>query len=249
MKRHLSIFMLFIRSTFYRVLVVLGLLAVTETGLVYVTLERFLAESAQGAEKNYALSELIKEAGLIWVFVIAFVLITVILCMFGCDFRGKLEYTLQRLGVSPVKIFFWQAACNALTYVIFWMVQVYLVFGFGMYYMKAADPSWVTNQTLFLEFYRSRFLFSIFPMEDVGIWVTNVCLVLCLGIVTARVPHAQRRGKPSVGFFAVMLIVGTLFWQGWGLFENAAVALALLLIVTGMTLAFVGLTEPGLDEE
>lgn len=249
MKRHLSIFMLFIRSTFYRVLVVLGLLAVTETALVYVTMERFFAESAQGTERNYALSELINEAGLIWVFVAAFVLITVILCMFGCDFRGKLEYTIQRLGISPVKIFFWQAACNALTYVIFWMVQVYLMFGFGMYYMKVADPSWVTNQTLFLEFYRSRFLFGIFPMEDVGIWVTNLCLVLSLGIVTARVPHAQRRGKPSVGFFVVMLIAGTLFWQGWSLFENEVVALALLLITTGMTLAFVGMTEPGLDEE
>lgn len=248
MKRHVSVFMLFVRGSVYKVLVVLAAMVLAESVLVFAVLKDWLEAEAQNALDTYALNSLVTESEIVWVFFAAFLLITLILCLFGCDRNGKLEYTIQRLGISPISIFFWQAACNALMYVLLWLVQLYAAFGFGLYYLKVADPSWVTNQTLFLEFHRSDFLFSLLPMENGGCYVLNIIMVLCLGIVTARVPHCQRKKHIPIAIF-VMLGLMLLIWpQGVGEGAAIAVLISVSILIAGMSILSVYLAEPGFED-
>ena len=249
MKQYFSIFMMFVRSSIYRVLAVLALMVAAEGVLFYATMHRFLNSMDLGERGYFVLNRLVEDARMGVVFGIAFVLITVLLCRVGHDRRGKLEYTIQRLGVSPVHIFFLQAGCNALFYMLLWLIQVYAAFGFCIWYLQAADASLTTNQTLFLETYRSIFLSSIFPMEDVMGWITNVLVVLLCGVASARVPHAARRGKASFGFFTMLLLMALVFHAGLDTFDMRMTLLICAPLVMGMTIVFVYMTEPGLDEE
>ena len=249
MKRYLSIFMLFVRSSLYRVLAVVALMVGAECVLFFTTMQKFLNGMAEGESGYFVLNRLISDSKIGIVYCIAFIAVTLLLCRVGNDRKGGLEYTMQRLGVSPVCIFFLQAVCNALFYVLLWFVQIYVAFAFSTCYLHLADVSLTTNQTLFLESYRSVFLFSIFPMENVWVWIADVVLVLCLGVVTARVPHASRRRKLSFGFFATMLVMAFAFWQGYGGLDSVAVLLGWPLLIMGMTIVFVFLTEPGLDDD
>ena len=249
MRKSLSIFMLFVRSSLYRVLAVIALMLVAECGVFFVTMKKFLDGMAAGERGYFVLNRLIEESKIGVLFCVAFILVTVLLCRVGSDRKGGLEYTIQRLGISPVRIFFLQAACNALFYALLWLVQVYTAFAFSTCYLHMADAALKTNQTLFLEAYRSGFLFGIFPMENVWGWIADVVLVLSLGIVTARVPHASRRRKLSFGFFAMMLVMAFAFWQGFGAIDSMIILLGWPLLIVGMTIVFVFMTEPGLDAD
>jgi len=250
MKRHLSILMLFVRGTLYRVLPVMALMAGVEVFLFSRELSVYLdAEGMAESVGRYSLSMLIEDADFIRIFMVAFALITLLLCLFGCDFNGKLDYTLQRLQISPMKIFLWQAGYNAAVYALLWMVQVYTLFGCSLFYMKAAPQTWVTNQSLFLEVHRSTFWFSMFPMGSGLLWVCLVLLFLCLGIVTARVPHCQRRRKPPVAFLLMMVIMLNIFTAGLSGDPTAFfVIVVFAVLLSAGTVFFVHLAEPGLDE-
>lgn len=249
MRRHIPIFMMFVRSSLYRVLLILAGMVLAESFLFFLTIKEYLEVEARNPAGAYALNRLIQDSKIVWVFLVSFLLITLVLCLVGCDFNGKLEYTVQRLGISPIGIFFWQAGCNALMYVLFWLAQLYTVFGFCMYYLQAADPSWVTGQTLFLEFHRSGFLFTLLPLENIAGWLLNVVTVLCLGIVTARVPHCQRRkSRPIAIFVLIAWTIGT--WPPTEMGGTLSiVAMVINSIVAGLSIFCVYLAEPGLKEE
>ena len=189
MKKHLSVFMLMARSSIYKVISVLMLMAVAEWGLFY----RRLAQGVMSDCHN--LEIVVDDSRIAWVFGVAFLLITIFLCQTGCGFSSKTGYTLQRLSISERMVFVWQSIYNVMCYCLFWFTQILIVFGLCSLYVNMAPKGYVTNQTVFLAFYRNDFLHSLLPMEDVGFWVKNVLSVLSMGICSAHYPMAQRRGK------------------------------------------------------
>ncbi len=188
-KKHLSVFMLMARNTIYKILGLFVLMAAVEGSLVYSRLK-------QGdTGDSFNLELVISESHILWVFGIGFVLITIMLSMTGCEFSSKLGYILKRLSISERWIFFWQSIYNTICYLLFWMVQILIVFGLCNLYVKMAPEGYVTNQTVFLAFYRSDFLHSLMPMEDIAYWVRNMIIVVALGICSAHYPMVQRRGS------------------------------------------------------
>lgn len=227
MKKHLSVFMLMARSTIYKVIGLFVVMAAVGWSLVYFRLK----QGATGDSFNLEL--VIEESRISLVFAIAFVLITILLSRTGCEFSSKLGYTLKRLSISERWIFFWQSLYNMMCYLMFWMVQVLVVFWFCSLYVKMAPEGYVTNQTIFLAFYRSDFLHSLLPMENVIFWVKNIIAVIAMGICSAYLPIAQRRGGKKVEVVLWISTTAVFFVGELGEYLNPVMAIISALIGIG----------------
>ncbi len=205
MKKHISVFMLMARSTIYKIIGLFGLMGVIEWSLFYARLKQGMTGD------KFHLELVIEESHISWVFGIAFVLISILLMSTGRETSTKLGYTLKRLSISERWVFFWQAVYNMICYFMFWCMQILLVFLFCKMYEGMAPTEYVTNQTVFLAFYRSDFLHSLLPMEDAFFWTRNVFLLLALSICSAEYPMELRRNGKGKEIIVLMIACDTFF--------------------------------------
>ena len=139
MKKHVSVFGFYIRSSIYKVLLAVLLMVLAETG---VFLLKFRGELAN----YYELSEVFvqENAGVAYLarpekvldnsftsllFAVAIIIVSVILCLPGCEFGAKTSYIIKRLQVSERACFFWQMLCSLMLYLLVYAVQLATVFG------------------------------------------------------------------------------------------------------------------------
>lgn len=227
MKRHKSVLQLFIRSSFLQVLAVCTLVAVSNSIMFFRTWERLTEQYLAGELQILLLENVIDEARFLGFFVIGMGLITVFLRRVGSNAGGRLEYTLYRLQITPKQVFLWQAFYNGCCYVLFWMVQSVVVFLLGMYFVRTADSSMVTNQSLFLAFYRNDFLHGVLPLEHVAGWLRNFSWFATLGWTVAYDVYVSRRGKHSIWMYAVLITGFFNFAQGM---EGASIVWTVILL-------------------
>ncbi|MBR5229034.1 MAG: hypothetical protein IKV96_04275, partial [Firmicutes bacterium] len=119
-------------------------------------------------------------------------------------------YTFQRLSVSERGVFGWQAVCNTGFYFLLWAVQCILIFAMCAMYMKTADASITSGQTVFLAFYRSKFIHCLMPLEQTGRLIRNIFTICGLGIASAYTSRAHRHDSRS--FAIVVMSAGLLFF-------------------------------------
>lgn len=158
------------------------------------------------------------------VFGIAFVIVTLFLVWNGTNQGSRSHYTLQRLQVSEKGIFMMQSIYNGLCYVLLLGVQllIFLV-QYSMYANRTKD---ITNQTLFLAFYRNDFMYSVFPLEGGLRWTMNILIIVSCGVSAAVFTYLQRRGKIAWSLFVVVACIGLGFVQEIG--EMLIIVTALL---------------------
>ena len=222
MRQHVSIFLLFARSTVYKLLLALPVLLAVQAGLFWLALSRNPAAS---------LPRLVELSRLAWPFGAALAITSLILCRPGCDFGARTSYTLRRLSVSEKGVFLWQWLCGTLAFLVLWGAELALMLALCRVYLTLADPAQVNSQTVFLAFYRSDFLHTLLPLENVAVWVRNALLVLGLGAASAIFPFRQRRsGKPSAGIIVLTLAAAVFFPCGLNGFENIMLLSALSLV-------------------
>ena len=206
MKKHSSVFMLMARSTIYRVLGLLILMTVAEAGLFWLRLQ-------QGAiDGNFSLEAIISESRLSWACAAFFLFVNVILSWGSYTISDT--YTAARLSVSGKAVYLWQCVYNMLCYLLFWMVQILIAIGLCRVYEAMAPAEFVSNQTVFLAFYRSKFLHSFLPFEDTWVWVRNILLVVALGVCSSRIPGKNR--KIGIGSCFLIAATGVFFVQEIG---------------------------------
>lgn len=211
MKRHLSIWMLMARSTIYKVLGLFLALAAADGALFALALRQ--GASALGLE------QVLTESHLPAVFGAGLVLLTVVLCLNGCEFSAKQGYTLRRLRVSQREIFLWQAVHNAMCYFLLLAVQTGIVLALCRYYvahyqeMVAWYPDMVNDQTMLLAFYRVPFLHSLLPLADVWRYVRNAVLCAALGVCAAAFPAQQRQGNRGIAVVILTIPTAAFFAQ------------------------------------
>ena len=235
MKKHSSVFMLMARSTIYRVLGLLILMAVAEAGLFWLRLQ-------QGAiDGNFSLEAIISESRLSWACAAFFLFVNVILSWGSYTISDA--YTAARLSVSGKAVYLWQCIYNSLCYLLFWMVQILIGIGLCRVYEALAPVEFVSNQTVFLAFYRSNFLHSFLPFEDTWVWVRNILLVVALGICSSRIPGKNR--KIGIGSCFLIAATGVFFVQGIG----EAVALIIAAIVCAVPAVVKALSKEVPDED
>ena len=212
MKERWNLFCLFTRWSIYRILVVLGIVVAAEVMTFYLSLQQAFHRSSS----QVALWQILDQSKTEYIFLMGFLMVTLLLLRAGRDDNGKSEYTFLRLGVPARTVFFCQAAFNGCAYLLLWMVQMFVAVGLSLWYLKVADASWITNQTLVLQTYRSDFLFSLLPLEATGIGARNIMLCITLGIAAAHEPFCQRKKRVSVAIYITVALFAALFFQSIG---------------------------------
>lgn len=209
MRQHVGVFMLMVRSTIWKLLGLLVVMAAAEFALFWMAL-------GQGE----TLEQTLADAHITWAFGGAFLLLTAALCRIGCEHSSKQGYTLGRLPVSERGVFLWQGTCNACCYFLLWAGQLFWALALCKIYRETADPSMYSNQTVFLAFYRSSLLHSLLPLEEVSRWIRNIILLLGLGLTAAYFPYRQRRKHLGVGIIVLAPLVLLFFVRGIGYLTN-----------------------------
>lgn len=209
MKKVLSVFELLTRNTIYQILLVLVAMGAMEIYRFSVKMQELLNLGMQADYRaGYSLEQIVELSDIDGWFGLAFVFVTVILCLNTCNLGSVQSYTIKRLQLTETQIFWIQSVYNAMCFILLWGVQLFLLL--GMSYLFLVQEVETTNQTVFLAFYRNDFMHSILPMEEGMRWLANICMILSISVATAAVPFLQRRGKFAIEAVIVagILIVG-----------------------------------------
>lgn len=226
MKKYLSVFGLFAQSSIYKILGIISLMVLAETGLfAYAFVPELSSESVSRFEHYIGISHIDL------CLAVAFILITVVICLPGTEFGSKVGYTLRRLSVSEKAVFFCQAIFNTISYLILWAVQVGILYAFSLWYTMKTPIEFVNNQSIFLAFYRSEFLHTILPLSEVMLWIRNILLFISLGFASAEFPYIQRRRKHSPFIVPLSIFMLLFFVTGIGGVENIVSSIFLFVIV------------------
>lgn len=203
MKRYISVFEMITRSSIYKVIGLLTLLAAAELGTFFIALQQPLAEIQPNLE------EIVDQSHLMYMFGIAYVLMTVALVLPGTNIGSVQGYTLQRLRIKESKVFLLQCSYNVLCYLLLWATQLGVLLVASSYYMTHKTDAILTNQTVFLAFHRNGFMHSILPMQDTVNWLLLFGFIIGTGCFAADFTRKQRRGKVAwilIFFVAVACI-------------------------------------------
>ena len=205
MKKYLSVFEMITRSSLYKVLACIGVMAVIEGIAFYKKFQEHIGDTVDGV----FLEELIYDDLFRVIFMATYVLMTGILVLQGENIGSVQSYTLKRLRVKEKTVFRLQCLYNIFAYVLLWGAQLMLLLLFAGYYVK--NQSWIeiSNQTVFMAFYRNYFMHSILPLEDIPGWFVLGVFLVGTGIAAAAATWKQRRGKfgwDLLIFLAVMIL-------------------------------------------
>lgn len=216
MRKHLSVFMLYARSSLFRILLLFVLMAVAEFTLFYFSVERCLASDIVGIERMISKSYIGPIMGAV------FLIMSAQLSSIGCEYGSKQSYTLRRLSVSEGAIFGWQALFNALMYFLLWGVQLGLALIMCYYGVEKIGSS-ASNQAVFLAFYRNDFLHSLLPLAEWSRYLRNIVLIIALGLASALFAYNQRRKKLGLAMIFMLPLTALPFAGSTGNLETDVV--------------------------
>lgn len=172
-----AVWALLSRSSFYKILAVLCLMALAESLSFY----RILG----GDGRPGSLEELVNAGLTSMFFMAALGMILLILVRTVRQTEEKGRYTLMRLKISQGRRFFIRTTYCALCLTVLFSVQIMLIFCAAEQYKAAGGTGGVSEQFLFLAFYRNEFLHGILPMAETGKWVRNLLLILAFSMEVA----------------------------------------------------------------
>ncbi len=239
MKKHISVFGLFVRSSILPILGIILLMGVVEALFFHIELNKALEAYSAGVGAGFpTLERLLDRSAVNVYFALAFLLATVVLCLPGCAFRTQTGYTINRLSVGETAVTLWQILCNTMLYLLLASAQTVIAYGLCRYYMAAAPAEFISGQTVFLAFYRHEFLHALLPLADAALWIRNALLVIALGISAAAFPLKQRAGKISVMIVSLAAFAIVFFERGIGAFGQIAINCCILLIALCELLGF-----------
>ena len=250
MKAHGSVFLLMLRHTWWKTLLVLAVMAGAEAGSFLASLPADLTGMALTAALwncRFPLAVCI---------LAGFVLISAFLAG-ATDGKGSVRPadTLDRLSVSPRWVLLWQGICNCLTLLLFWCVQVLLFF------LLCALFRWrggtVGPQGLLLACLQDRLFRFFLPLAGGYRPVLLAVLVLGVGFSAATASAARRRGEKGAVFLAAVLggcspaflNMARDPWRGGENFEGAVLIMLFVGIGTALSLLLALASEGENGEE
>lgn len=221
MKRYLSVFEMITRSSIYKVLLILGVLVATETAFFY---------HAMNFSNEITIEGYIEESFYSVIFQVAYLLITIVIVFSGMNVGSVQSYTLKRLSIKEKSIFLLQALYNLFAYMLLWGTQlIVLLINITIYLKNLPDGVVITNQTMFLAFYRSTFMHSILPLEDAPGWIILTLIAVTGAVATAEFTRLQRGGK--FGFELLVLVAAVLVYMPRELGYDISFILVVIVIV------------------
>lgn len=174
----LAVWALYVRSSFYKILLVLAGMVLTEELLF-----RRLGRDMAGNPVPMTPEKMIEGCFLKPVFLAALAF-TFFILLWTSSQRGdvKSSYTLLRLKITWRQQFALKTAYNALCLALVFAVQAAFAAALCLRYGELLPEEFTSPQLLFLVFYRNSFLHSLLPMAEAVIWVRNLLLLLAFGM-------------------------------------------------------------------
>lgn len=230
MRKHLSVLMLVVRSSIYRLLLVWLSMLTAESIFFLQAMRRSRASGLWDIEA------VLRQSGMAWGLGAAFILTTLILCSTGCQFGSQPGYTLRRLSISEKAVFFWQSLYNICCYILLWGVQILIAVVFAKICCMQMDSAALKNQTLLLSFYRNSFLHCLFPLSEIWLWIRNGILAIGMGLAAAQYPFRQRRGKTIQIALPMAIVILVLFVRDLGIVFSDVCAIGFAIWTAAMAL-------------
>lgn len=216
MKKHMSVFQLMVRCSFYRVLAVLTVMIVLQTGLFWFALNHGISTEGFGLEYVF------EKSHIDIVFIGAMIAMDILLRAATEYEAERKNYTMMRLSVTRREVYYWHFASNMLYYLLFFCVQLLTVIMLGMMYLKFAPVEYVTGQTLFLACYRNDFLHSLLPFGDFPYWIRNFLVLIAAGFWSAYYPKEEETEKKKKQFHG-FVVLPVLYSRGLGDYMNCII--------------------------
>lgn len=203
MKQHMTLFRLFLGHTAWKVLLILLVSAGIQLGLGWFrmpdpamhSLEVWLAPM---------------ESWLWWIILITFaVVVGLLLSASTVRGKGRTDYLLDRLALSPKEVILCQGIYNTLAVLLFWAAEALVLLGLCQLY--GAKGGYLGPQTIFLATWQNDLLHSFLPMEEVSRWARNLIWSLSVGFAAAAGSAQLRRKGKAIGIFFLIGCSGALF--------------------------------------
>ncbi|NLW70627.1 MAG: hypothetical protein GX061_06055 [Eubacteriaceae bacterium] len=206
MKKHISVLMLYVRSSLYKVLGVAALTGLLQVLFFYLALKNSITSSEliEAPVKIFKAGKTALMGGL------GLVAISLIIPFTGMDMGAKPSYRLQRLRVTPLAGVIWQSVSNCLMLFIYYASQLAAVLICCRVYQRvtAIYELGVNSQVFFITFWTDSYLHGLLPLDDRAVCYKNAAMLLYAGISAAILTRRQQRGKSSFGFaLAVSLLL------------------------------------------
>lgn len=200
MKKYFSVFEMIARSSIYKVLGCIAVMA----GIEWIVFYREFQENIGATLYGDFLEELVYGDLFKIIFLATYVLITGILVLQGANVGSVQSYTLQRLRIKEKSVFRLQCLYNMMAYALLWGAQVVILLLFTAYFVENQNWLELTNQSILLAFYGNYFFHGILPLEDVPGWFLVGFLIVGTAIAAASCTWRQRRGK--IGWNLLILL-------------------------------------------
>ena len=197
---YLSVYDLFLRSGGCKVGIVIALTLLAEAITLVVLM--------QGETMYY---ENLFARGAALPFGIGFLLLTLALIDPLRAQKSNVDYTIRRLHIRPLDVFWVETVYVLLAYFVFWALNVTLLYACGAYFTSYISTAANREMGILLAFVRTPQLYMLLPIKNVTFWIRNITGVLALSACIARYSYFARKNqnKTILVFISVVLLVGS----------------------------------------
>lgn len=227
MKQYFSLFLLFLRHSAWKVLLLAAAMAAVQMGLFWGLTPDPAAHSLEACLAAC-------RTPLAIAVLLGFALLSALLLTDGAKGKHRLSYTLDRLAISPKAVLGCQAIYNILAYLLFWAVQVLTIL--GLFWLYQQQGGYIGPQTLYLVTWQDELVHSFLPMEELIRWLRNLVLIVGLAVTVACSAAQLRQKNKPIAFGALVGGTTAAFIQPMGQAPIDMTAILLTLTITGMAL-------------
>ena len=246
MKKYISVFGLFGKMSFRKIILCFVLLSVLQLSFYCINLN-----SALSAAESIDSVPILEETFITSFYGISFLVCLCLVCKFLISSQNhseKTAYAVQRLQIDEKVFFYIQTVYNAFMLFFLFAVQTVLLFAMCKYYVFKAPSELVSEMSLFMAFYRDDFLHSVLPLDDTLAVFGNISVIAGLSFACAAFSFKSRRGKFSSSVMIFLALVCLTFTRSVGNISNDLTfyVIALIVIVKALCTLYIGEEE---DEE
>lgn len=239
MKKHISVFQLMIRSSIWKILLILGAMAVSQVVLFF----------AMGAGEETYLLDALERVPFSAVVLLGLALLSSALAIPLSDRGGRMNNLILRLGLPEKRIFWLQVVFNAMAYGLFIITQGLIMV------LLCLIHDWITPgdmdpMAVFVTSYQHPLFHRFFPLHDVLEWINHLILIAGLSICTAAYPMRQRHRFNSF-CSTVMLVFAVNYYcslDAGAHLEGSKLMLTVILTLCVVTVCLFGVLSMEVDE-
>ena len=210
MKKYLSVFYLFTKESFLRI-IILWMLSFTLQGILL----RLSASSFPLSENSVAsLRDIGDKVYLPLIFIITVAITAILLLRAKKQSVSKYSYTLRRLLIKEKTVFLIRAFYNTL--IIFMLFALSVVFYFLIFgkLTEVFPENYFSSQAAYMTMYNYPFLHNVFAGRDILRLTRNLLFITAIGVNLAADSFLGTRGKTWFGAHISVISSYFLFTEG-----------------------------------